>query len=274
MITGARERYGFELLRNPSVGGDVVHDFDAAFDVKLELREVEDATARFTETIEKLDDEKLREPSLCPGWTRAHVATHVARNADSLVNLLTWARTGEELPQYASAEARNADIEAGSGRPRDEVLTDLRASAGRFADAVRSMPVAGWRVPVRWRSGVTRPAQAVLASRRREVEVHHVDLAAGYTPAHWDPGFVGELLGQVAGDFSGRPDVPALRLEATDVESGLDPDPTSTWRIDGEGSPQTIHGPRAALLAWLIGRSSGDGLVVPDGSLPTLPAWA
>jgi len=32
-----------------------------------------------------------------------------------MVNLLSWARTGTETPMYASAESRNADIEAGAG---------------------------------------------------------------------------------------------------------------------------------------------------------------
>jgi maleylpyruvate isomerase len=248
----------------------VAEDFDAA----RALREVEDATARFAETVTKLGDEELRGPSLCEGWTRGHVATHVARNADSLVNLLTWARTGHEIPQYASAEARDADIEAGSGRAGHELVVDLRASAVRFADAVASMPPDRWDVPVRWRSGVSRPAHAVLTSRRREVEIHHVDLDAGYTPAHWDLAFVTELLDQLAIDFSARADVPALVLHGTDVESGPDPHPVFTWRIEGDDSPQVVEGPRAALLAWLTGRSKGDGLVVPDGSVPTLPAWA
>ena len=41
---------------------------------------------------------------------------HLARNADGCVNLLTWARTGIETPQYRSAEQRDADIAAGAGR--------------------------------------------------------------------------------------------------------------------------------------------------------------
>ena len=43
--------------------------------------------------------------------------THIARNADALTNLFTWARTGVETPMYPSREVRNATIEAQSGRP-------------------------------------------------------------------------------------------------------------------------------------------------------------
>ena len=44
--------------------------------------------AVFTD-IEGLTDDQAREPSLLPGWSRGHVLTHLARNADAMVNLLT-----------------------------------------------------------------------------------------------------------------------------------------------------------------------------------------
>jgi maleylpyruvate isomerase len=241
------------------------------FDAALALGQVEESTRRFVATVSGLSEEELRGPSLCEGWSRGHVATHVARNADSLVNLLTWARTGQEVPQYPSAEARSAGIEAGAGRPGSELVADLRVTAGRFAEAVASVSPDRWQVPVRWQSGTTRPARAVLSSRLTEVEIHHVDLDAGYTPAHWDPAFVVGALDRITPDLSARDDFPALLLTATDVERESE---TASWRVDGDGPPLSVEGPRAALLAWLVGRSDGDGLVVHDGSLPTLPAWA
>ena len=45
--------------------------------------------------------------------------THLARNADGMINLLLWARTGIVTPAYASAEARVADIEKGAVRSPD-----------------------------------------------------------------------------------------------------------------------------------------------------------
>jgi len=36
-----------------------------------------------------------------------------------------------------------------------------------------------------------------------------------------------------------------------------------------------VEGPAAAAVAWLIGRSTGDGLAVtPAGPLPAVPDWA
>src|SRR3954447_544762 len=104
--------------------------------------ELAESTERLLATVAKLTDDDLRAPSLLPGWSRGHVLTHVARNADSHVNLLTWARTGVPTPQYPSPEARAAGIEAGAGRPVEEQLADLRESAGRLAQAMREMPAA------------------------------------------------------------------------------------------------------------------------------------
>ena len=72
--------------------------------------------------------------------------THIARNADGAVNLLTWARTGVETPQYASWEAREADIEAGAQRPAAELVADLAAACEQFAAAVADagQGVVGW----------------------------------------------------------------------------------------------------------------------------------
>jgi uncharacterized damage-inducible protein DinB len=41
------------------------------------------ATDRVLATATTLSDAEAREPSLLPGWSRGHVLTHIARNADS-----------------------------------------------------------------------------------------------------------------------------------------------------------------------------------------------
>ena len=59
-------------------------------------------------------------PSLLPGWSRGHLLTHIARNADSFVRVLEAARRGEAVTQYEGGGAgRNADIEAGASRDWD-----------------------------------------------------------------------------------------------------------------------------------------------------------
>ena len=89
-------------------------------------------------------------PSLLPGWTRGHVLTHVARNADGAVNLLTWARTGVETPQYASREQRRPTSRRARHAAAAEQLADLAAACARFAEAVAQMPAEAWAAEVRW----------------------------------------------------------------------------------------------------------------------------
>ncbi|WP_241780552.1 maleylpyruvate isomerase family mycothiol-dependent enzyme, partial [Streptomyces wadayamensis] len=76
-----------------------------------DLTRLDEATARLLTVAGTLDDAALAEPSRLPGWTRGHVLSHLARNADALLNVVAG------RPMYASAEARDADIEAGATLP-------------------------------------------------------------------------------------------------------------------------------------------------------------
>ncbi|WP_344475711.1 maleylpyruvate isomerase N-terminal domain-containing protein [Nonomuraea monospora] len=148
------------------------------------------ATNQLLATAASLSDADVAAPSLLPGWTRGHVLTHLARNADSYVNLLTWAKTGIRTPQYISYEARAAEIEATARRPAARLLADVEDGAARFAAAVRDLPEHAWRAPVQGMRPPPHPAWYVLVRRLREVGFHHVDLAAGFGPANWPASFV------------------------------------------------------------------------------------
>ncbi|MEH1099802.1 maleylpyruvate isomerase family mycothiol-dependent enzyme [Micromonospora sp. CPCC 205561] len=227
--------------------------------------EVEAATDRLLRTAATFDGAGLAAASLLPGWTRGHVLTHLARNADGLVNLLTAARTGEPIPMYASAAARDADIEAGAARPPAAQLDDLRRCADRFTEAVAAMPVQAWAATVQTRRGPW-PAAMLVWGRLREIEVHHVDLDAGYRPSDWSEAFGHRLLHEVVDGLAHRADVPpmVLRFDGSRHELVLG-DPTAA---------PTIAGAAPELAAWLIGREPGAVLTVtPDGPLPQPPEW-
>ncbi|TDC80064.1 maleylpyruvate isomerase family mycothiol-dependent enzyme [Micromonospora sp. KC606] len=228
--------------------------------------ELDDATARLLRAAETLDAADLAAPSLLPGWTRGHVLTHLARNADGFVNLLTSARTGERIPQYASPAARDADIATGATRPPAGQLDDLRRSAESFAEAVAAMPVEAWGAVVETWRGQPWPAAMLVWGRLREVEVHHVDLATGYRPADWPQAFAQHLLHEVVSGLAGRADTPpmVLRFDGTRHELVVG---------EPEGAP-VVTGSPTELVAWLIGRGRGETLTVtPDGPLPTPPEW-
>ncbi|GAA3457084.1 maleylpyruvate isomerase family mycothiol-dependent enzyme [Dactylosporangium matsuzakiense] len=211
--------------------------------------ELERATTRLLATLEDLD---LTRPSLCPGWTRGHVVTHLARNADAYVNLLTWARTGVRTPAYASPAARDADIEAGAGRPAEVQRADLAAAATRLATAIDALPAESWSAVVALPSGTEIPAARLVWSRLCEVELHHVDLDAAYRPSDWPEAFSRRILHD-----------PATPRAATLTT------PDGTVLLAVADAP-TVTGEVHALAAWLTGRSDGTDLT---GDRPDLEAW-
>ena len=251
------------------------------------LADIEMGTRRLLVTAALLTDAQAREPSRLPGWTRGHVLTHLARNADGFCNLLAWARTGTETPMYPSEAARDAAIAASAGRSAADLAADARDSAGRFAAAAARLPAGAWAAAVA-RRGRAFPARELLAMRRSEVEIHHVDLGAGYQPGDWPPGFASAGLARVARDLAGRPDVPALlvspeggagfRIGPAAPTAGTD---SPAAQAGGTGGPAGGHAPQAevsgppgALLAWLTGRGDGTGLrVTGAAALPVLPPW-
>jgi maleylpyruvate isomerase len=239
--------------------------------VRRSMARIGEATDRLLASAGALTDTGVREPSLLPGWTRGHVLTHIARNADGLGNLLRWARTGITTPMYASREARQADIEAGAGRSAADLAADVQATAIAFAAEAAGLPDEAWTAQVQGLTGPPIPGRGVLDWRLRELEIHHVDLAVGYRPGDWPGEFVTASLPGVAGEFAGREDTPSCLLQPDG--SGLGP-----FQIGPEqttGQPVLVRGSPASLLAWLIGRDDGSGLrVSPDGAArPVLPPW-
>jgi maleylpyruvate isomerase len=221
------------------------------------------ATRRLMETVQTLTDADVLAPSMLPGWSRGHVLSHVARNADSLCHLLDGA------PQYPSAAAREQGINAGAGRGPSEQLADIRTSAARLETALSALRPEEWIAPSIVRDGTRVPPVSLVWGRLREVEIHHVDLDVGYTPDDWDTAFSLRLLHELETTLT--PAVP-LRLAADDAERTFHVG-TGTSRSNAD-SLTTVHGNASALAAWLTGRSSGATLrVQPDGPLPTVPNW-
>jgi len=181
---------------------------------------------RVIDSVEGLDDEAMRKPSLLPGWSVGHVLTHLARNADGHARRLEGALRGEEVPRYpGGATERESDIDAGAGRPARELAADVTASAERLEQVWARSAEAGW------------PGRELLADdhwrtpespwrRLREVEVHHADLGLDYGPEDW-------------------------------------PDEYLQWELPRAlgGVPDRLRDPGDArrFLAWLIGRRSDPG---------------
>lgn len=259
----------------PGVGPDFTRSCGAHYgrvmtDYAQDALAVQQATERLLTAVATLDDTTLASASALPGWTRGHVLAHLARNADALVNLLTWARTGEETPMYADAETRDAEIRRDAVRPLAVHLDDLRTSAARFDSAVAALPPERLPYEVTLRNGAQERAAGLPLRRLAEVELHHVDLGIGYTVADLPAAFVESQLTLLLGTrFAGHPDIPPLRLVTG--SGGGEVRHTGRAAAPGE-SPVTVTGSPAALLGWLTGRTDGAGLSCPGGPLPVIPA--
>ena len=173
---------------------------------------IADSAARLVRTAQALTDDDLHEASALPGWTRAHVLTHVAQGADSRTRLLRAAQAGRIGQQYPSEQARAEAIDAGARRPGGVIRADLERAIQECLTAIREHPSQLWDAPAIWLGGGSRPVRGVLPGLRRELEYHHVDLAAGYQPADWPDDFVATELSRVTALMDRRDDAPPMTL--------------------------------------------------------------
>jgi maleylpyruvate isomerase len=205
-----------------------------------DLAALHSSTVRLGATLDSLDDDQVRRPSLLPGWSIGHVLTHLARNADGMLHLVDWALSGVPHPMYASWDVRGADIEAGAVRSAADLAADVRGSAQRLAEGLEGLGAAGPEAldrlllfgPPRPGADPDTPARSLPYARWRELEIHHVDLGLGYGPADWPGDFVERTLIFVHG------------------RSGA---------VDAVGEP-------ADVLAWRLGRPAAGHVRRRDGS--------
>src|SRR4051794_13052668 len=202
-------------------------------------------------------DADVAADSLCRGWSRGHVLTHLARNADGIAATLKGALHGETVPRYPDGwDARNADIDAGAERPAATLVADVRESAQRLDRVLGAVHDAdGWRLPTE--DG--HPAEHWLFARWKEVEIHRVDLAGDYPPRRWPAQLLVALLPDVLAGLAER-SPGALRVTITEAGSTAPELVGRTWAAGEDGSPVEVAGPDWAVLAWATGR----GVAVRD----------
>lgn len=211
-------------------------------------------TAALLATARGLED--LTAESLCDGWTRAHVLTHIARNADAIGRLASWAVTGERTEMYpGGTEARNAEIAAGAERTPEEIVADLEQTSAEVATSLERLdgPIAS--PVVEMRGGKEVASQELPFLRLREVVIHHVDLDAGFGFDDVEPDLVLALLDDAVVRLQGHPKAPNLQLRT---------DQGDTWSV-GEGG-DVVSGTRPGMLLWLARRlpAGVTGEPVPD----------
>ncbi|MDR1790807.1 MAG: maleylpyruvate isomerase family mycothiol-dependent enzyme [Propionibacteriaceae bacterium] len=187
-----------------------------------------------------LTETAWHQPSLLPGWSRAHVVTHLARDADAYRQLLRNPALGFDL---GSDEERFRALESGADRNALSLLEDLDNAMGRLADAAAD--VTDWNRPVRIFTE-TYPLSFVSALRLHETLIHHLDLKVGFNPDAINETAAALLL-HLAIHLRRKSATPTIHIQST---SGID-------ETLGRGDPiATVTGLDARLWAWLSGRLS------------------
>ena len=213
-------------------------------------------------TVDSLVDPQYAEPSQLPGWSRAHVVAHLALNAEGLAGVLHGAHLGRPQPMYASAEARDSDIEDLAQEAPAAVRERFLDATGRFAETLDAMADGDWdgrfeRVP----GGPDFALVNVPLMRVREVEIHHADLGAGYSADDWPEDFAVLLLESM----TKRPFPAPFSVRPTDLDR--------TWHY-GEGADgPVVTGTSTALGWWLTGRGAGEDLTSDATDLPRVESW-
>lgn len=244
-----------------------MHPFaDGAHALEEDLARVDRETADLERSVAGMTVGDLAEPSRCADWTRAHVIGHLARNADSLVNLARWATTGVETPQYPSKESRDAEIERGARASLAQLQDEFAASAQRCRDAFAALRGELASPQVRMLSGAVVSAYELPMRRVNELVLHHFDLRTKWTLDDASPRSLLGALQDSVQRLARHPQTPSVLLRSDEGDEfavgGASPEQAGTV---------TVRGSRAALVAWLARGVTAN--VRAEAKLPDLPKW-
>ena len=242
------------------------------------------ATRQVLRAIDDLTDEQAAAPSRLPGWTRAEVITHLARNADAIRSMVEAAARGEVGSMYPSPEVRAEGIAAGRAAGAAVLRADLRGAHDRLVDAWSALPADAWART--GRASMTRTMREFVWVRRREVEIHHVDLDLGYESSDWPVGFVDHALHEIFAELPARA---ASTRPLVDIDYRVvSTDHDRAWRVslrganvhvtdadDGLAAEGEATGWGCDVAAWMYGRDPRGGGILASGDLGVLrlPRW-
>ncbi|MBK0420304.1 maleylpyruvate isomerase family mycothiol-dependent enzyme [Leucobacter sp. CSA1] len=250
--------------------------YDAPKAPAAELDWARRGTAYFARKLTELPDDRLREPSLVPGWTRAELIAHVGYNARALTRLTEWASTGVETPMYLTDRQRDGEILLGGTLPPRALRTLFAHSEAHLNVEWRDLTDEQWDREVRTAQGRLVPARETAWMRAREVWVHAVDLGNGGSFLDFPPEMITRIIDDVLAFWRRRGEEVRLRLEFDDgrpaIEVG-DPDVGDPDIGDpGSGDAPVVSGAAPDIARWLSGRGARR-LACDPGDLPAIPRW-
>ncbi|MEU6084852.1 maleylpyruvate isomerase family mycothiol-dependent enzyme [Streptomyces sp. NPDC047108] len=227
------------------------------------LAEVFAAQRRLAGLLDGITDASVRGPSALPGWSRAHVLSHLEGVGAALARQAAYAARGELIEVYDGGRpARDAAIEAGARRTAEELRRAVLAVLAEAGTVWSALGPGDWSRPVRYRDA---EVTAALLCWWRELEIHTADALIGHAPRDWSRPFCTHAL-----DFlAPRGPAGGLTLRATDGPE--------VYAVGTGPDAVTVRGALSDLTAWMAGRTPESALdsTLDSGSapLPELGPW-
>lgn len=209
-----------------------------------------------------IPDQAWQQLSALPGWTRAHVATHLARGAEALRGVIRAVVQGTPTALYDSEAERFEAIERGSERDALELQIDLDTTASRLAQEMALLDDLDPAMPIELDAGRLVRLDLLPLARLNEIILHHLDLCWDYDIGKVEPQVAEWLLAWNAYWIAEREGYPPIELIA---DSGFQA------RIGSAAPPARISGPDNVMLGWLTGRLPEEE--VREAGLPVLPSY-
>lgn len=185
-------------------------------------------------------DEDWARPTALSGWTRSHVAAHLADGAMAMIRVIEGLRQGIEQRLYESDAAKRRSIELGALASGLDLQIRLDTSASTLQVELPDLEFDAR--PVELRAGYRLPFRQLPLARLSEVVLHHMDLAPHFEPRDLPAAIAVELLRFQVDRIGRSGDYPPLKVVADEGYTGV------VGRI-GDGIE--MHGPAGDLLAWL-----------------------
>ncbi len=220
--------------------------------------------AYFSRKLNELPDADFSGASLLPGWSRAHVISHVGHNARAIARLVAGAANRIVVPMYPSPEARQDEIDFGASLPTEALRNLSDHAAVHLSVEWRDLADQAWAFEVITGQGRLVPVSETVWMRTREVWLHAVDLANGGSVHDFPADLIDRLLEDLVAVWR-RKQASALTLVPVDRDR--------SYSIGEPDVGPTVHGTAVELVAWGTGRGTA-GVLTADGMPPgPAPAW-
>ena len=223
---------------------------------------LDSGTRRLVRSVDAMTDDQWRQPSLLPGWTRAHVVAHLTLNAEGLSGALEGVHEGRPVPMYASRRGARRRHR----RPRLGVAVRAARQVPGLDDGDRRVGGGAGRQPGRDRRSSGRPAGGRSPPA---TSASCAPVRSRSTTPTW-PSTTPRPTGCPSSSYCSWTPAPARTHDgepfvahATDLDR--------SWEF-GTGGP-TVSGVGSALAWWTTGRGNGDGLTSDDGRVPRMEPW-